>query len=114
MTIETALPTRPRTESLNDVRAVIPASCYTRSIGRAILALLQATVLYLAPTLALVYVDRWWLTLILWPLAGLGVAGLFVLGHDASHGALVESRRWNRVIAQVCMGPSVHVEAAWA
>jgi omega-6 fatty acid desaturase (delta-12 desaturase) len=41
------------------------------------------------------------------------VAGLFVLGHDASHGALVDSRRLNRLIAQVCMAPSAHVEAAW-
>jgi omega-6 fatty acid desaturase (delta-12 desaturase) len=38
---------------------------------------------------------------------------LFVLGHDASHGALLGSRRANRVIAQICMAPSVHVEAAW-
>jgi len=41
------------------------------------------------------------------------VAGLFVLGHDASHGALLDSRRMNRVVAQVCMAPSAHVEAAW-
>ena len=57
--------------------------------------------------------NRWWALLVLWPLAGLGVAGLFVLGHDASHGALFESRRMNRVIAQLCMAPSAHAEAAW-
>lgn len=107
------LPTRPRGESLNDVRAVIPNSCYERSSGRAISALLQAVVLYVAPTVGLALTDRWWVTLALWPLAGLGVAGLFVLGHDASHGALFESRRMNRVIAHACMAPSAHVEAAW-
>ena len=31
----------------------------------------------------------------------------------ASHGALVGSRRANRAIGQICMGPSLHVEAAW-
>jgi omega-6 fatty acid desaturase (delta-12 desaturase) len=92
---------------------VIPESCYRRSVGRAVLALLQAAVLYLAPVIGLALTDRWWAVLILWPLAGLGVAGLFVLGHDASHGALFDSRRANRIVARVCMAPSIHVEAAW-
>jgi omega-6 fatty acid desaturase (delta-12 desaturase) len=112
MTDAKVLP-RVRTESLNDVRAVIPEACYRRSRARAFWALLQAAVLYLLPAVGLALTDRWWALIVLWPLAGLGVAGLFVLGHDASHGALLESRRANRLIAQVCMAPSVHVEAAW-
>jgi hypothetical protein len=54
-----------------------------------------------------------WALLGLWALTGLAIAGLFVLGHDASHNALLDSRRMNRIIAQICMGPSVHVESAW-
>ena len=113
MSLDTAVQPHPQPETLNDVRATIPESCYERSSARASWALLQAAVLYLTPVVGLVFTDRWWALLLLWPLAGLGVAGLFVLGHDASHGALVSSRRANRVIAQVCMGPSVHAEAAW-
>ena len=113
MSPETPTLPRARTDSLNDVRAVIPGSCYERSPARAVGALLQAVGLYLAPIVGLALTDRWWALLILWPLAGLGVAGLFVLGHDASHGALLDSRRLNRVIAQLCMAPSAHVEAAW-
>jgi acyl-lipid omega-6 desaturase (Delta-12 desaturase) len=105
--------TQVRSDSLNDVRAAIPDSCYRRSSARAGWALLQAVALYVAPLVGLALTDRWWALLVLWPLAGLGVAGLFVLGHDASHGALVESRRLNRVIARLCMAPSAHVEAAW-
>ena len=112
MTDAKVLP-RARTESLNDVRAAIPEACYQRSRARASWALLQAAVLYLAPAVGLALTDRWLALIVLWPLAGLGVAGLFVLGHDASHGALLDSRRANRLIAQVCMAPSVHVEAAW-
>jgi omega-6 fatty acid desaturase (delta-12 desaturase) len=104
---------RPRTRSLNDVRAVIPDVCYERPIAPARRALVQAVVLYIAPVVGLALTDRWWALLILWPLAGLGVAGLFVLGHDASHGALLESRRANRLIARLCLAPSVHAEAAW-
>lgn len=104
---------RTRTESLNDVRAVIPDVCYERSTARAARALALAFVLYAVPVAALGLTDRWWALLVLWPLAGLGVAGLFVLGHDASHGALLRSPRANRVVARLCMVPSVHVESAW-
>ena len=92
---------------------MIPQECYERSKPPAVRALVQAAALYLAPIVGLAVTDRWWALAILWPLAGLGVAGLFVLGHDASHAALLDSRRANRVIAQVCMAPSVHAEAAW-
>ncbi len=95
------------------MRAVIPRACYQRSVARASLTLLQAAVLYIVPVVGLALTDRWWALAVLWPLAGLGVSGLFVLGHDASHGALFGSRRANRVIARMCMAPSVHVEAAW-
>ena len=103
----------PRGNSLNDVRAIIPEACYQRSGARATVALVQAAVLYLVPIAGLAVTDRWWALLLLWPLAGMAVSGLFVLGHDASHGALLESRRLNRIVAQVCMVPSFHVEAAW-
>jgi omega-6 fatty acid desaturase (delta-12 desaturase) len=61
----------------------------------------------------LVVAEAWWLVVPLWALAGLGVAGLFVLGHDASHGALLASGRANRALARLCLVPSAHVEAAW-
>ena len=110
---ELAVPTTPRTDSLNAVRDIIPARCYQRSARRATWALLQATLLWLLPVAALAFTDTWYFVVPLWLLAGLAVSGLFVLGHDASHGALVSSRRANRLIAQVCMAPSAHVEAAW-
>ena len=104
---------RPRTQSLNDVRAVIPAECYEPSRAKGVLALVQGTLLYLVPLTLLALTDRWWAVALLWLAAGLAVAGLFVLGHDASHGALFRSRRANRLVAVACMVPSAHVEAAW-
>jgi omega-6 fatty acid desaturase (delta-12 desaturase) len=112
VTLDDRLPAT-RTHSLNDVRAIIPEACYQRSNVRAALALLQAFVLYALPIAGLALTNTWWAVLLLWGLAGMAVSGLFVLGHDASHGALVESRRLNRLIAQICMVPSFHVEAAW-
>lgn len=100
-------------ESLNEVRSAIPAACYERSNSRAIGALIQAALLYALPLVGLALTDRWWALLVLWPLAALAISGLFILGHDASHGALFGSRRVNRAVARLCMAPSAHVEAAW-
>ena len=111
--MDSATVPRPRTQSLNDVRAVIPAECYEPSRVRGVLALVQAALVYLVPLTLLAMTDRWWAVLLLWLATGLAIAGLFVLGHDASHGALFRSRRVNRIVAVVCMIPSVHVEAAW-
>ena len=99
--------------SLNDVRAVIPEACYERKTAPAAWALARAGALHVAALVGLVLTDRWWLTGIFWLLAGLAVAGLFVLGHDASHGALLPGRKSNRLVARLCMIPSAHVEAAW-
>ena len=57
---------RPATESLNDVRSAIPESCYRRSNLKAIVALVQAAVLYAAPIAGLVITNTWWMLLILW------------------------------------------------
>jgi acyl-lipid omega-6 desaturase (Delta-12 desaturase) len=99
--------------SLNSVRAVIPASCYGHSTWRGAAAVTQAALLYLVPLAALAITDRWWAVVVLELLTGLGVAGLFVIGHDASHGALFRSARADRAVARCCMLPSLHAEAAW-
>jgi omega-6 fatty acid desaturase (delta-12 desaturase) len=104
---------RPRKQSLNDVRAVIPAACYERSSAKAWLTIAQGAVLYIVPFVLLTQTTQWWAIPILWLAVGLGIAGLFVLGHDASHGALFDSKRTNRFVARTCMAPSAHVEAAW-
>lgn len=104
---------RVRDRSLNDVRAVIPAKCYERPTAPSARALAQAWVLYVIPVVGLVLTNRWWAVVGLELLAGLAVAGLFVLGHDASHGALLESSKANLLWARICMIPSIHLESAW-
>jgi omega-6 fatty acid desaturase (delta-12 desaturase) len=95
------------------VREAIPESCYRISTGRTWWTVGQAGLLHVVPLVVLAATDVWWILLPMWLLAGLGVAGLFVLGHDASHGASLHSARANRVLARLCMLPSAHVEAAW-
>lgn len=109
-----AAATRPAKEgSLSPVRAAIPASCYERPTKRAALGVAQGAVLWLIPVAVLVLTDAAWWSFVPIALVGLAVAGLFVLGHDASHGALFESPTVNKHVARWCMLPSLHNEAAW-
>src|SRR5450759_2642632 len=104
---------RRSTDSLLPVLRVIPARCYERSTAKGLAYVARAVVIYLAALTLLALTNTWWLLLPLWVLAGLAVAGLFVLGHDAAHGALFDSKRLNRTVARVLMLPSLHVYEAW-
>lgn len=46
-------------------------------------------------------------------LAGLGIAMLFVVGHDACHGSFTSRRRWNAVIGRLAFVPSLTPFSAW-
>jgi omega-6 fatty acid desaturase (delta-12 desaturase) len=61
----------------------------------------------------LVVFDQWWQVLGLWLLSALVVSGLFILGHDAAHGSLFESRRLNKITGRILFLPSLHVYEAW-
>ena len=113
MSTDEILARRSRGESLNSVREIIPDSCYERPTAPAVRALLRAWLVYFITIAALAIASSWWTVSLLWIASGFAVAGLFVLGHDASHGALTSSIRANRFIARTCMIPSIHVEAAW-
>lgn len=109
----TSSPPTPRDQSLNAVRAIIPERCYERPTGRALRRVALAGALHLIPLVGLAMTDRWYFLVPLWLLAGLGVSGLFVLAHDASHGNLTSHDGLNRWLARLMMVPSAHVESAW-
>lgn len=69
--------------------------------------------IYVAALVAIALAHRWWLLIPLEALAGLAVSGLFVLGHDAAHGALVNGKRLNTNVARLLFLPSLHVQEAW-
>ena len=106
--------TRPKSsDSLLPVLRAIPAHCYERSTAKGFAYVARAVVVYVAALTVLALTNTWWLVLPAWIIAGFAVAGLFVLGHDAAHGALFDSKRLNRTVARVLMLPSLHVVEAW-
>jgi len=46
-------------------------------------------------------------------LAGSAISSLFVIGHDAAHGAYTESRRLNAVLGRIAFLPALHSYSLW-
>ena len=99
--------------SLIEVIDAIPESCYTQPISRGLGLVARDLAIYLVAIVALYFAHAWWLVGLLWLLTGFSIAGLFVLGHDAAHGALFANRRLNGVVGRMLMLPSLHLFDAW-
>ena len=99
--------------TLREVISIIPAACYENPTRKAIPYLLWAVFIYGFALFGLFSTDNLLLLVPLWVLTGLGVSGLFILGHDACHGALFASKTLCRALGRVLMLPSLHSYKAW-
>jgi len=99
--------------TLADAIEKLPADCYDNPTARGLRWLARDVAVYAAIVGALIWTDRWYLLLPLWGLAALAISALFILGHDAAHGALFKSKRLNYLIGQAAMLPSLHLYEAW-
>jgi len=107
------LPTANR-QRLADLASAIPPECYDNPTWRGMLVLVRDATLYLASLLLLAWTDHPLWTLIGWAVAANAISALFVVGHDAAHGALFKSRRLNYLVGQLAMLPSLHAFSVWA
>lgn len=98
---------------LKPVLDVIPAECHRRSTARGLFLFARDLVVLGLATALLLSTENPFFLVPLWLLAGLAVSGLFVIGHDAAHGALFDSSRLNAIIGRVAMLPSLHATELW-
>ena len=108
-----ALDRGPRPSSLREVIAEIPSSCYERSTSRGLWVSARDIVMHAGVVFALIAVHAWWAVLALWLVSGFTTSALFVLGHDAAHEALFDSKRLNAVMGRILFLPSLHIYSAW-
>jgi omega-6 fatty acid desaturase (delta-12 desaturase) len=101
------------TPNISDVIAKLPAEVYDNPTPRGLAFVARDWAIYIACIAALIAVDTWWALPILWVLTTFAISALFILGHDAAHGALFESKDLCYGIGQACMLPSLHVYEAW-
>ncbi len=102
----------PQLQLLDVIRAV-PDSCRQRSTRRGLSLVARDVAFYALTIVGLLLTDRWYFLVPLWLLAGLAVAGMFVLGHDAAHNVLVDDDDLNRTIGRWLFIPSLHIYESW-
>jgi omega-6 fatty acid desaturase (delta-12 desaturase) len=107
-----ATPTRTPS-SLREIIDIVPAHCYERSTARGLWLVARSVAFHALVVYGLVRVDAWWAVLLLWLAAGFTTSALFVLGHDAAHEALFDSRRLNGILGRLLMVPELHLFSAW-
>ena len=99
--------------TLAEVVRRLPAECYENPTWKGLAWFARDVALYAALVTALVTFDSLWLLVPLWIVTGLAISALFILGHDAAHGALFKSGKLNHWIGQAAMLPSLHLFEAW-
>ena len=102
--------------SSRDVKALIgtlPPACYTNPAWRGLAYLTRDWAMFAGVTALLLAVDQPALLPVLWLAGGLAIGALFVLGHDAAHGALFRNRTLAYWTAQLALLPSLHAYEVW-
>lgn len=103
----------PANGSLKPVIDIIPDAAYDNPTGKGLAYFGRDLVVYGLVVWALIVVDNPFAVLGLEVLAALAVTALFVVAHDAAHGALFSSKRLNSIVGHVAMLPSWHVYEGW-
>ena len=85
----------------------------SRSTPRALMLFAFDYSLFAALLAGLVLAADWWAKLGLGVLAGLIIARLFIIGHDACHQSLTDHRGLNRVLGRIAFLPSLTPYSLW-
>jgi omega-6 fatty acid desaturase (delta-12 desaturase) len=102
-----------RDKGLGSVIKLLPDEVYANPTWKGVAYIARDLVIYVAVVWALISVSNPLLLIPLWILGALAISGLFVLGHDAAHGALFKSDRLNYWLGQFAFLPSLHAFEAW-
>jgi omega-6 fatty acid desaturase (delta-12 desaturase) len=107
---EAALSARP---TVPEVRSRIPAEISARSLGLGLIVLMAAITLYGAAVAAILLAPWWPLQIACAIVAGLFIATIFVVGHDACHGSLTPYDGLNKVLSRIAFLPSWTPYTSW-
>lgn len=110
----TDAPAEPaRTGSLLPAIRAVPDECYENPTWKGLAYFGRDLAVYALALWGLASTNTWYLLIPLWILAGFAVAALFIVGHDAAHGALFKQGWLNGLVGRVAMLPSLHVYESW-
>jgi acyl-lipid omega-6 desaturase (Delta-12 desaturase) len=111
----------PAAEAAADEPPVVPREAVRRAMAafvtpdtrRGLVAVAIDTALYLAALAGVLFIPPIWAKLPFSVYAGLKIANLGTLGHDAVHGNLTRSARLNRLFGFLCFVPGLHNYQIW-
>ena len=103
----------PRQGSLKPVLDVIPPEAYENPTWKGLAYVGRDLAIYALVVTGLIVFDNPVVVVALWLVAAMVVSGLFIVAHDAAHGALFASKRLNRIVGTMAMLPSWHVYEGW-
>jgi omega-6 fatty acid desaturase (delta-12 desaturase) len=102
-----------RRGALKPVLDVIPAEAYANPTGRGLFYFFRDLAIYLVAVAGLIAFANPLVVIPFEVVAILAVCGLFIVAHDAAHGALFKSKALNSIIGHIAMLPSWHVYEGW-
>src|SRR5262245_454337 len=100
-------------KALREATATIPADCYENTTWKGLAYLAGDLALYATACAVLLLGDHPVVLIAGWILGGLAISALFIVAHDAAHGALFRNRRLSDTIARLAFLPSAHALAPW-
>ena len=89
------------------------AKAYARSTWKGVAVFMIDSVLLCVFAFLAVWPTQWYIQLIFSLATGTMIAALFVVGHDAAHGALTPYRWLNRLLGTLAFLPSMHPFSLW-
>jgi omega-6 fatty acid desaturase (delta-12 desaturase) len=99
-------PDRAEKGSLKPVLDIIPAEAYENPTWKGLAYFGRDLVMYGLIIAGLIVFNNPFVVIALWVLSAMVISGLFIVAHDAAHGALFSSKRLNRTIGTIAMLPS--------
>ncbi len=105
--------TWPARPTVPEVRGQIPAEVSARSLPLGLTVFFAAITVYCAAVAAVLLAPWWPLQIACAILAGLFIATVFVVGHDACHGSLTPYDPLNKVLGRIAFLPSWTPYVSW-
>lgn len=101
-------------KDINTKKLRLAVSEYARpSTGLAIFIFSLDIIMYLALIAGVIFLESIVAKLICSIVAGLKIASIFVIAHDAAHGAYTNNKKLNSIIGRIAFLPSLHNYSLW-
>lgn len=99
--------------SVQDLKACMPAEARARSARTGMRLFAASMCFYLGCVALLVALPWWWAKALLGPATGLAIGTVFIVAHDAGHGALTPHPKLNEWFARVAFAVCLHPLVSW-